>query len=185
MNTKDQIIFTADRLLTERGFNAFSYKNISEQMGIKTSSIHYYFPTKTDLGIAIIQNYRQLLEQTIKETEKNTPLEKINALFQYYKQLASEKKVCIVGALISDVNTLKDPLRDELLNFTEQAVNRAASILEQGQNEQIFRPAADNRLKARLMLTSLMGLIQISRIEKNHYPLDQAMQSLLDGLIIK
>jgi AcrR family transcriptional regulator len=185
MNTREQIIETANNLLIERGFNGFSYKNIAELMCIKTSSIHYHFPTKTDLGIAIIQMHRDILEQVVNESDKKTPLEKMNRLFLYYKQLAAEKKVCIVGSLTSDINTLDGPLREELLKFAKEVTSWAALILDEGQSQQIFKHMDDNKLKAKLILTNLLALVQMSRIENSKHSFDSATQLLLDEIIIK
>ncbi len=37
------------RLIRTRGCNGFSYRDLAEHVGVKTSSIHYYFPGKDDL----------------------------------------------------------------------------------------------------------------------------------------
>ena len=47
-DTAHKILDVAEHFTQSLGFNAFSYKDIQENVGIKTSSIHYYFPTKTD-----------------------------------------------------------------------------------------------------------------------------------------
>lgn len=185
MDTKEQIIDTASSLLIERGFNAFSYKTIGEEIDIKTSSIHYYFPTKSDLGIAIVRKHHEALEQTIIKTASKTPLEKINKLILYYKRLAAEQKVCIVGALTSDINTLDEPLRKELINFACAVVNWTSSILEEGQKQKIFKPILNTNLKAKLIITNLMALLQIARIEKNKQSFDASVQLILDELIQK
>ena len=37
----------------QRGFHSFSYRNVGAQVGIRTASIHYRFPTKADPTSAI------------------------------------------------------------------------------------------------------------------------------------
>ena len=34
----------AETLVRTRGYNGFSYRDLAEQIGIKTASIHYRFP---------------------------------------------------------------------------------------------------------------------------------------------
>lgn len=182
MEMKEQIIQEANTLLVEKGFNAFSYKNITEKINIKTSSIHYYFPTKSDLGIAIIQKHQQALEQTIAKTKEKTPLEKLKKLFHYYKRLAAEQKVCIVGALTSDINTLDDPLRQEILIFSDAIITWTTSILQEGQTQNIFKHLPDTSLKARQIIASLMALVQFARIEKKQTDFDLMTQMILDEL---
>ena len=59
MSTKDKIIEIGNKFLVEKGYNAFSYADISKSIDIKTSSIHYHFPSKVDLCLAIIEVHQQ------------------------------------------------------------------------------------------------------------------------------
>lgn len=182
---KNRIIEVADQLLMERGYNAFSYKTITETIDIKTSSIHYHFPGKSDLGIAIIQSHQDAFEQTMLRTKDKTPLEKILKLFLYYKRLAAAQKVCIVGALTSDINTLDEKLREKVLTFADSIVEWTASILDEGQNQNIFKPIASPRLKAKILVSTLMALTQLARIENSNHTFEQTLEVLLDEIILK
>ena len=42
-NTSQQILDIAQRLVQTRGFNAFSYADIANAMGISKASLHYHF----------------------------------------------------------------------------------------------------------------------------------------------
>lgn len=182
---KERIIEEANKLLVEKGYNAFSYKNITEKIDIKTSSIHYHFPTKSDLGIAIIHKHQEAFEHTILKTNEKTPIEKINKLFLYYKRLVAEEKVCIVGALTSDINTLDEPLRKELLIFTDKIIQWTNSILEDGQNQKVFKILPNSELKAKQIIASLMAFAQFARIEKKTSDFESMTQMILEELIIK
>lgn len=184
MDTKELIVETANNFLVEKGFNAFSYKHISQEIDIKTSSIHYHFPTKSDLGIAIIRKHQKALDYTIEKCKGKTALEKIEKLFKYYEALVEEQKVCIVSALTSDINSLDETMKQELLQFGNIILNWIATILEEGQQQQIFKPIVNNKLKAKLIMANLMGLIQIARIEKNSNQINQLAKLILDDLII-
>lgn len=185
METKDQIVETANALLVERGYNAFSYKNISEQIGIKTSSIHYHFPTKADLGVAIIQRHVAALDQTIARTSNETPITRLNKLFLYYQRLANDGKVCIVGAITSEITTLEEPVRAALLAFSNRVIDWTTSILEDGIDQQSFKSIANPRLKAKHIISSLMALVQIARIENDDQSFSEVTQLILDDLIVQ
>ena len=64
-SVETSILDIAQTLAQTRGYNAFSYRDISEVIGIKTSSIHYYFPTKGDLGEALVRRYRDNFKQDV------------------------------------------------------------------------------------------------------------------------
>lgn len=182
---RNSIIKEADRLLMQTGYNAFSYKTITERIDIKTSSIHYHFPKKSDLGIAIIQAHQDAFEETILRTKDKTPLEKILKLFLYYRRLAAEQKVCIVGALTSDINTLDEKLREKVLAFAESIVRWTATILEEGEHQKVFKPISSPHLKAKILVSTLMALTQLARIENSNDSFEKTLEVLLDEIILK
>src|SRR6185295_2042375 len=55
--TAEQILDLAETLIQTRGYSAFSYQDIADSLGIRKASIHYHFPSKTDLGIAVVDRY--------------------------------------------------------------------------------------------------------------------------------
>jgi AcrR family transcriptional regulator len=58
-DTREEILNCAEELLQCRGFNGFSYQHIAVQLGIRNAAIHYHFPVKDDLGVALVQRYRE------------------------------------------------------------------------------------------------------------------------------
>jgi len=58
-NTADAIMDAAERRIRIGGFNGFSFRDIAAETGIKSSSVHYHFPTKENLVAAIIHRYTE------------------------------------------------------------------------------------------------------------------------------
>src|SRR5476649_1984467 len=49
---------TAARAMVQaQGYNSLSFRELAKQIGIKSASVHYYFPTKGDLGAALAREY--------------------------------------------------------------------------------------------------------------------------------
>ncbi|MCH5688600.1 TetR/AcrR family transcriptional regulator [Niabella sp. W65] len=67
MTTREHIINTADALIRDKGYNAFSFVDIAQVVGIKKPSVHHHFPRKTDLGIAVIELHIRSLENVKQE----------------------------------------------------------------------------------------------------------------------
>src|SRR5579863_848101 len=57
--TSSRILDVAERLVQTRGFNAFSYADISRALHITKASLHYHFPTKAKLGERLIERYQE------------------------------------------------------------------------------------------------------------------------------
>jgi|GEM_PF-6700355 len=84
-NTREKIIELADQLIRTKGFNAFSYADISAPLDIKNAAVHYHFPNKADLGIAVIEQEIARLNDGIHQWKKLSPdarLKKMIAIFQ-------------------------------------------------------------------------------------------------------
>ena len=52
-STVDRIRDVAESQVRSGGYHAFSFREISKQIGIKSASVHYHFPTRSDLGVAV------------------------------------------------------------------------------------------------------------------------------------
>ena len=50
-DTRNEIIRLGSELIRSIGYNSFSYADISKALNIKNAAIHYYFPSKSDLGV--------------------------------------------------------------------------------------------------------------------------------------
>ena len=60
--------------------------NISSALKIKNAAVHYYFPGKADLGVAVIQRARERFADWARDQRigSKTPPEKLEAFFRRY-----------------------------------------------------------------------------------------------------
>jgi TetR/AcrR family transcriptional repressor of nem operon len=56
-DVKAAIMDAAERRMQQGGFGGFSFREIAADVGIKSSSVHYHFPTKEDLAAAVIHRW--------------------------------------------------------------------------------------------------------------------------------
>jgi len=85
--TATQLLDAAQTLVERRGYNAFSYKDLATDIGIKTASIHYHFPAKADLGIALMDRYLGGLEQAFATIDRtgSTHKTKLKKFIKLYR----------------------------------------------------------------------------------------------------
>ena len=57
MSKAVEILDAAETMIQSQGYNGFSFREIADQVGIKSASVHYHFPTKADLGAAVARRY--------------------------------------------------------------------------------------------------------------------------------
>ncbi|MGA1190549.1 MAG: TetR/AcrR family transcriptional regulator, partial [Pseudomonadales bacterium] len=53
--TADRILDAGQELIQTRGFSAMSFQDIASEVGVKKPSIIHHYPTKAELGVAIIR----------------------------------------------------------------------------------------------------------------------------------
>lgn len=164
MTTREVIIDKADQYIRNNGYNAFSFKDISNDIGIKTASIHYHFPTKSDLGVATIKEHIARTEALKKRVASESPQIKLEAFLAVQTQIKLENKVCIVGSLATDLNTLDDAIKAELQLFAKIVLEWITEILIEGKELKIFDFQMEPRTKAIMIITNMVAIVQLSRL---------------------
>ena len=184
MDTRTEIIRIGDNLIRKRGYNAFSFSDISKQLNIKNASVHYHFPTKTALGLAVIQEHLNRLEQLKERTSGKSPLEKLNAFLSIYSAAKSENMVCIVGSLATDLYTVEPEIQNELKKLANNILNWITEILQDGKNKDIFHFSINERTKALLVITNMLAAVQLTRLT-NEQDFQQIKENVINDLIQK
>jgi TetR/AcrR family transcriptional repressor of nem operon len=108
-DTREQIVDTALQLLMQRGMNGFSYRDISEPLGIKNAAVHYHFPSKAKLIKSVIKESHQALRRKTAEfmAYGGPALPQLEGLFEFtLKQCECGMPVCLAGALSVDYEEL-------------------------------------------------------------------------------
>jgi TetR/AcrR family transcriptional repressor of nem operon len=165
-DTRSKILDLAEQLWLGRGFNGFSYQHISRELGVKNAAIHYHFPHKEDLGIALVQRYRRRLGRYIEAQAELAPAAKLEKFFEladtYFQR---DQQVCPTGILSVEFHTLPDALRDEAALFMRDMQQWAVSILKDGRAAGVMHFAPAEEVMGALLFSSLQGALQLARLE--------------------
>jgi TetR/AcrR family transcriptional regulator, transcriptional repressor for nem operon len=185
-DTKQLIIDIAEDLLHQKGYNAFSYKDIALALGIKNASIHYHFPSKEDLGEAVILHAGaklQKLQEKAQNKHFETP-EELDFFFSIYQHYLEKKlKVGMVGTLAANYAAIPEKMQIAAKKIAQMCLNWLQNILEKGRKEQTLHFAGDSFAQALLILSSLEGALQIARLTDNQH-FYQILAQLRSGLIL-
>ena len=154
-------------LIQTRGYSAFSYADIAETLGIRKASIHYHFPSKTDLGKAVIDRYAGRFATALEAVAADEGKSSM-AMLDYYIEpyLAFAKtsdKVCLCGAMAGEMKALPEELRARVDRFFRTHQAWLAGILARGAERGEFTLAASPVKTARLILGALQGALLVKR----------------------
>ena len=166
-NTKERILEIAERLIMSRGYNGFSYKDISTELNVKNAAIHYHYPSKTDLGIAVIRSARSRFKhwRAMIANQEISPLDMLNSYFEtYIKYLNSGEYVCLGGSLETDFHTFPEVMQNEIKEYATELIQWMGALLSSGRKKDLFTFSGRAEDKAVFILSSVKGALQTARV---------------------
>ncbi len=166
-DTRQEILRLGEMFVRSKGFNSFSYKDISEQLNIKNAAIHYHFPSKADLGVAIIENTVAEFDKFKKSCQVLSPKERIEAFINIYDASKEKNWVCLMGALSPAHDTLPVQMQVKLQLMAKQIIEWMCTVLEEGRNAKVFHFKEGIRTQAYLIVTSLLSSLLIYKVLSN------------------
>src|SRR5829696_3752969 len=105
--TATRILDEAERLAQTRGFNGLSYADVAAVVGTSKAALHYHFPTKADLGRALIERYTERFFRALDEIEASgaAPPERLQRYARLYADVVKQDRLCLCGMLAAEYTT--------------------------------------------------------------------------------
>jgi TetR/AcrR family transcriptional repressor of nem operon len=163
--TEAAILDVAERLVQTRGFNGVSYADIAEELSITKASLHYHFPTKADLGRALIERYSARFAESLIDIEA-AAASAPRALRNYaglYADVLAQDRMCLCGMLAAEYETLPDPMQDAIVRFFAMNEDWLTAILSRGRHERSLAFSGTARDAARGIVGGLEGAMLVAR----------------------
>ncbi|MEM6476630.1 MAG: TetR/AcrR family transcriptional regulator [Pseudomonadota bacterium] len=148
------ILDAAETRARTGGYNGFSFRDLAEDVGIKSASVHYHFPTKEALGAALTERYTMRAIESLGDPAGLNELEafdRVAALFVHANEV--EDLMCLCGLFGAETAGLPEPLVAEVKAYFEALTSWLSDAL-QGQN---------SVLHAEMIVATLEGALIMSR----------------------
>jgi AcrR family transcriptional regulator len=189
--TRDRLVEAARVLFWEQGYTATGIADILESAGARSGSLYYFFPTKEDLLLAVLEQYKQLLWPAVVQPvfdRVHDPIERIFGILDGYRRhlvAADYQFGCPIGNLALELSNSHPSARKLIAeNFTgwrkaiEQCLTDAAGRLPR---------TLDKKQLALFVLTTMEGAMMLARTYRTIEPYDTAVTQLCDyfALLLK
>lgn len=166
METRERLLFEAERLVRTLGYAGFSYADLAGRVGLTKAAIHHHFPSKEALGLALVAAYdRRYAEamQAIVDCEASGPA-RIAAYAELYLKGLEDDLGCLCAALAIEVAALPPTFRAALAAFFDKHVDWLANVITQGQADGSIRTGLDPRAEASQIVSTLEGALLMGRV---------------------
>jgi AcrR family transcriptional regulator len=182
--TRDRLVEVARTLFWEHGYTATGIAQILKGADAGSGSLYYFFPTKEDLLLAVLEWYRENLGPAVVEpvlARVSDPIERIFGILDGYRQglLATDfHRGCPIGNLALELADSHPAARELLaVNFSGW---RKAIELCLADAEGRLPDSVDREQLALFVLTTMEGAVMLARTYRCVEPYDAAVTQLRD-----
>jgi len=129
---REAVMSAARATVQSHGYNALSFRELAKEVGIKSASVHYHFPTKGDLGAALARRYTEegaayLAELLARSEDVTWCMDKYTEIFR--SALANDNRMCLCGIMSAELDDLPTEVRTEVDKFAAMNVGWLAKVL--------------------------------------------------------
>jgi TetR/AcrR family transcriptional regulator, transcriptional repressor for nem operon len=164
------------------GLRGLSFRALADEVGVKSSSVHYYFPEKGDLTAALLDTYSKRFMQRLQQVSDGPDAlhAKLMAFVDLFEEAAANDKLCLCGMLAAELSALDDECRSLLQSFFKRSEGWLAVVLEE-HNAEVASPLPPAALAA-VMMSGLEGALLLDRVLSASVHL-QAQRQLVSSFV--
>lgn len=145
---RDAILDVAERLIRSHGYSGFSFREVAGEVGIKSASVHYHFPTKPNLAAAVAKRYRERFAIAL-ECAETQGTDRVSAWRELFHQaLKQDRLMCVCGILAAEGDSLPPEVSREAHAFIQFGIS-SLNEAEPGQGVRILSQLEGAMLIAR------------------------------------
>lgn len=190
-STKNRILEHAGRLIRMNGFNNTGIQEILESAGVPKGSFYFYFRSKDDLGLALIDYYAEYLGSLCASSlgvAEGSPLERLRGFFEGMRMLFEQdewKGGCPIGNLTQEMGSLSDAFRSRLQGVFTIMQTSIRDCLEEARSRGELNPALDVDEMAEFILNGWEGAVLRMKAEGGSGPLVLFEKIVFGGVLAK
>jgi TetR/AcrR family transcriptional repressor of nem operon len=187
-NTHEEIIRKGAELIHAQGFNATGIQQILQAVGIPKGSFYFYFKSKEDFGLEIIDYFNATISGIFTRylsDKKLPPLRRLEKLFEYYEAAFQKNGAalgCPIGNLSLELADTNERLRVHLGIVIETLIAQVEMCLQEAQCDKSLPASLNTADTARFIFHGFEGAVLHMKVVKSIEPF-RAFRSYLSGYL--
>lgn len=173
-DTINLLLDAAEQRIRAYGYHAVSFRELADALGIKSSSVHYYFPQKEDLGVALVRRYSEQFEKGLAAIPDGSVGQKLQAFCGLYRaSLMANDTLCLCGMLGVESGGLPEPVVKVVQQFLQANVDWVTEAMS------TEVALAERQSQAATLVAGLQGAMMMAVCLKDLTYFDQTVKQLL------
>ncbi|MEW7007427.1 MULTISPECIES: TetR/AcrR family transcriptional regulator [unclassified Lentilitoribacter] len=167
MNKRDEILDVTEALIRERGYNAVSAREVAKATNIKSSSVHYHFPNKSDMVSAVVDRYTKNFLDALGAPEQFSDAGRADVVSHYVTAfraaLTDKNRVCLCAILGAETGGLPVEVVDGTRDFFARNIKWLSDAIESTYDQVESDHKQSTLSQATHILACLEGAMIVSR----------------------
>ncbi|MBN2467095.1 MAG: TetR/AcrR family transcriptional regulator [Deltaproteobacteria bacterium] len=180
--TRARILEVATSLINRQGFKHTSINDLIKATGIKKGNLYYHFPSKEDLGMAILKEVDDAFFHFLSNSlHGKGPLEKLSNFFDAIFEKHNQTNFvggCIMGNMALEMSDSNDRFSAVVKDVFTRWEAVITGLLSEAQESGILKSGMAPAVLAKHIVATIEGGIMLARVSKNGGDLAQCLDSL-------
>jgi TetR/AcrR family transcriptional repressor of nem operon len=188
-NTRDLLLEAGKKSFLERGYTNSGIETILQAAGVPKGSFYYYFQSKEDFGLKVLDQFAVCFDQQLDRTLGDTSVPPLYRLRNYFESVFGKlesdqcRKGCLVGNLSQEMADQSEAFRARLEEIFESWVDRYAKCLREAQQAGEIHSDLDVRELAEFWLNSWQGAVLRAKTMRSTAPLRTFLGVMFGNLL--
>ncbi len=188
-NVAKNIITAAAPLIYRQGFHRTGLKEILDAAEVPKGSFYFYFKSKEDFGLALIDHYAQALSENVSlkgAAGDASALRRLRKAFETHRDIRASEGCeggCPLGNLAQEMSDLSARMRERLQQALGSIGSGIASLLREAQRQGDIPKNLDPDQTAGFILDAWEGALLRMKTEKNVEPLDRFLDFVFGKIL--
>ena len=182
--TRQRLVEAARELFLAKGYEATSVADVLARAEVNSGSLYYFFKTKEQLLLAVLDEYVDLLEPMVLRPafdRVSDPLDRVFAVLAGYRQMlvmCDCRVGCPIGNLALEMSEKSEVVREKIaLNFANWRRAIRECLFDARDR---LPPDLDRHKLAAFILTVMEGGVMQARAHRSLEPFDASVAMLKD-----
>jgi len=170
---REKILQAAEKRVRAAGFAEMSFRDVASDVGIKSASVHYHFPTKAELGEALVEEYTTRFNAFLVQLDTEALLPAIRSYIALYaKALILDEAICLCAIMGAEAIGLPREINEKTRTFFEMNLVWLENLFGK-------HLGASNRPLAAMVVSALEGAIIVSSASKDRKIFDDVAEEVI------
>ncbi|MFJ7738740.1 TetR/AcrR family transcriptional regulator [Lysinibacillus sp. NPDC097287] len=184
MTKKQEIISIVRDVIHSKGYQATSISDVLHAAKIGKGQFYHYFSSKHDLGLAVVEDLVQELDNKlildILQTSEE-PVSKLNNMLDWFMTSHTEmerKLGCPIGNLAIEMSEHDEEFRVRIAGFFDRWFESVEEVLNEMKKNNQLEITIDTKKSAQTMMAMIQGGILLMKNQQNNVLLNNVFDCI-------